>query len=151
MPDERSSRKRGVRKAIPDRVKLIAALRRFGLTIDQVQFDHNPALGLRPVDPVTGDTIPPANSPDHIELLLVAEHHEKTFGPGGEKRITTAGSDVARIAKVKRLSKEQEEMRRRMLAKTTGEPPAKKSKWPNRPFPNRKYAKKVTNDESGDE
>lgn len=129
------------RKAIPDRVKLIAALRRMGLQITEVQFDHNPALELRPVNPNTGDTIPPANDPDHIDMLLLVEHKEKTFGRGGEKRITTAGSDIGNIRKMQRLSDEQEEFRRRMLAKSTGEEEPKsrpKSNWPSRPFNNNK-------------
>ena len=137
----------GVRKAIPDRVKLIAALRRMGLTIEQVQFDHAPALALRPINPETGDTIPPANDPDHIELLLITEHKAKTFGKGGEKRITTAGSDIHAIAKTRRLAKQQEEARRRMLAKTTGDEPQEqikkkpKTKWPKRSFQNRRKDK----------
>lgn len=134
--------KGSIRKAIPDRVKLIAALRRMGLTIEEVQFDHSPALALRPINPVTGETIPPANDPDHIEMLLVAEHKEKTFGKGGEKRITTAGSDIGNIAKVRRLTAQQQEMRRRMLAKAEGVTSPKKSKWPARPLHTRKNAKK---------
>lgn len=130
------------RKAIPDRVKLIAALKRMGLTIKQVQFDHNPALALRPINPVTGDTIPPANDPDYIELLLITEHEEKTFGRGGEKRITTAGSDIGNIAKMKRVAKQQEEFRKRVLAKEQGEPEQRKSKWPKRPFNPGKNAKR---------
>lgn len=126
------------RKRIPDRVKLIAALRRYGLTIEDVEFDHDPALALRPVNPATGDTIPPANDPEHIRMLLITEHRRKTFGPGGEKRITTAGSDVGNIAKVRRLSKKQEEMRRRMLAKESGTEPKAKRKWATRPFGRRK-------------
>lgn len=124
-----------VRKAIPDRVKLIAALRRFGLVIEQVQFDHAPALALRPINPVTGDTIPPANDPEHIQMLLIVEHKAKTFGPGGEKRITTAGSDIGNIAKTRRVTKDQEDFQRRMLAKEAGEKPERKSKWPKRSFP----------------
>lgn len=124
-----------VRKPIPDRVKLLAALRRFGLSIGEVQFDHNPALALRPINKLTGDTIPPANDPEHIDMLLLGEHKAKTFGPGGEKRITTAGSDIGNIAKVRRLTKAQEESRRRMLAKAEGQEPERKTKWPKRSFP----------------
>lgn len=136
-----------VRKAIPDRVKLIAALRRMGLTIEQVQFDHNPALALRPINPETGDTIPPANDPEHIDLLLITEHKSKTFGKGGEKRVTTAGSDIHAIARMKRLEEQHEEARRRMLAKATGdepEQPKKKPgrKWGSRPFPKRRKDKR---------
>lgn len=130
------------RKAIPDRVKLIATLRRFGLKIEDVQYDHNPALALRPINPHTGDTIPPANDPDFIDMLLIAEHKEKTFGRGGEKRITTADGDVGKIAKMDRVTAAQEDFRRRMLAKDQGEePPKRKSKWASRPFPSRKNAK----------
>lgn len=141
MPDRR-------RKKIPDKVKLIAALKRMGLTIEQVQFDHNPALALRPIDPVTGDTIPSANDPNYIDLLLITEHKVKTFGKGGEKRVTTAGSDVGNIAKVRRLEKAQEEARRRMLATDTGEEPVRKSRWPKRSFQTRKYAKRGNPNES---
>lgn len=126
-----------VRKAIPDRVKLQAALRRFGLTTKDVQFDHNPALELRPYNALTGDTIPPANDPDHIDMLLVDEHKVKTFGRGGEKRVSTADGDIGKIAKVRRLTAAQEESRRRMLAKDAGETPGRKSKWPKRSFPKR--------------
>lgn len=120
------------RKTIPDRVKLIAALRRMGLTVEQVQFDHNPALCNRPINPETGDTIPPANDPEHIQMLLVSEHKVKTFGPGGEKRITTAGSDIGNHRKAIRLSKEHEEMRQRLLSKEPGQPSRPKSRWPSR-------------------
>lgn len=111
------SKQKNRRKAIPLGVKLQAALRRFGLKLEDVEFDHNPALALRDWNPVTNDTIPPANDPDFIDMLLVDEHRSKTFGPGGEKRITTAGSDINRISKVARLSKEHEAFQRRLLAK----------------------------------
>ncbi|WP_336801650.1 hypothetical protein [Kaistia sp. MMO-174] len=139
------------RKAIPDRVKLHAALRRLGLKIEQVNFDHDPPLALRPVDPDTGDTIPPANDPDHIFLVTIDEHREKTFGKGGAKRATTAGSDIHRIAKTKRLERARseresaaEDFRRRLLAREHDEPkptPQRKSTWPTRPFPSRKKPK----------
>lgn len=129
-----------IRKAIPTKVKLESALRRFGLKVSDVQFDHNPALALRPINPVTGDTIPPANSAEHIDMLLIDEHKTKTFGKGGEKRITTADGDVGKIAKMRRLTASQEESRRRMLAKDAGEEPVKKGKgkWPSRPFGNKR-------------
>lgn len=139
MSSSRSAGQKPKRKAIPDRVKLIAALRRMGLTIDDVQFDHNPALELRLINPHTGDTIPPANDPDHIDMLLIEEHKAKTFGPGGEKRITTAGSDIGNISKMRRVSADHEAFRRRMLAKDTSEEVAEpKKKWPSRPFNNKK-------------
>jgi hypothetical protein len=138
---------RSLRKKIPDRIKLEVALRRMGLKIEEVQFDHNPALGLRRIDPVTGETIPPANDPNFIDMLVhETEHKPKTFGPGGEKRITTAGGDIHAIAKVKRLEKQQAEFRRRLTAKQSceasdpdgGTARKAKAKWPKRSFPKRR-------------
>lgn len=126
--------RRPKRKRIPDRVKLIAALAAMGLTIEEVEFDHDPALGIRRVNPATGDTIPPANDPKHIKMLLIADHKVKTFGPGGEKRITTAGSDIHKINKIKNLSKAQEESRRRILEKPPREERKPKTRWPRRPM-----------------
>ncbi len=132
------------RKRIPDRVKLEAALARFGLTIDQVQFDHNPALELREWNPLTGDTIPPANDPGHIDMLTIAEHKTKTFGPGGEKRITTAGSDVNKIHKLRRLQQSQKDFQAAVLRKGDDEEtkPKRRSSFPSRPFPKRTKSKK---------
>lgn len=133
------------RKKIPDGAKLDSCLRRFGLTRADVQFDHNPALELRDWNPLTNDTIPPANDPAYIDMLLVSEHAVKTFGPGGEKRITTAGSDINRIAKVKRISREQEDFRKRLQAKADPEvepPPKKKTKWPKRQMRTKKTVSK---------
>lgn len=137
------------RKAIPDRVKLIATLRAFGLEIDQVQYDHTPPLALREWDPEKGDTIPPANDPMHIQMLRLSDHREKTFGRGGEKRISTAGSDIHAIAKVRRLSRKEEAFRNRLLERDapTAYLPADhedrgarraKPAWPKRPFPSRR-------------
>lgn len=119
-------------------MKLLAALRRFGLRPEDVQYDHNPALELRPINELTGDTIPPANDPAYIDMLLIDEHKVKTFGRGGERRITTADGDIGKIAKVKRVTAKQEEFRRNLLSKQPGEPTARKSKWPTRTFAKRK-------------
>ena len=135
------------RKKIPDRVKLIVALRAMGLEIEQVEWDHQPALALRDWNAATMDTIPPANDPIYIQMLRIAEHRCKTFGRGGEKRTTTHGSDLHAIAKVRRLSAKEEEFRRRILTKDT--PTAflaadhtdrgkRATRWPSRPFPKRK-------------
>ncbi|ELT47400.1 hypothetical protein [Brucella intermedia] len=131
------------RKKIPDRVKLIAALKRFGLTVEQVQFDHSPPLALRDVDPATGDTIPPQNDPDFIYMLTVDEHRTKTFGRGGTKRATVADGDIHKIAKANRLKEEQEGFRRRLLQNDIEreETPKPARKWPKRPFGNRKQSR----------
>lgn len=126
------------RKAIPAQVKLVAALRRFNLTTQDVQFDHNPALELRVLNTVTGDLIPPANDPDYIDMLLIDEHKVKTFGRGGEKRISTSDGDIGKIAKMRRLSAKQEESRRRMLSTEPRTEPKPKSRWPKRPMGKKK-------------
>lgn len=74
---------------------------------------------------------------DNYRPLCRECHKIKTFGRGGEKRVSTADGDVGKIAKVRRLTKAQEENRRRMLAKDSGEEPARKSQWQSRPFPKR--------------
>lgn len=124
---------RDVRKKIPDRTKLIAALRELGLTIEQVQFDHNPALGLRQRNPVTGDTIPPANSPDHIYMMVITGHRQKTTGRKGESKLSGSDGDIQNIAKLKRVERETAEFRRRLLSKDRGKPKPP-SKWPKRRF-----------------
>lgn len=140
------------RKNIPIMVKLQVALRELGLTIEEVNWDHSPPLALREWDPVREDTIPPANDPNHIHILRIEDHKTKTFGKGGEKRITTAGSDIHAIAKVKRLTEAQEDMRRRLLAKAEPEEtkpanPRRQTKWPKRSFPTRKKETKPNGDD----
>lgn len=51
--------------------------------------------------------------------------------------------DTAIVAKVRRLSKDHEEFRRRMLAKSgqAEAPPKKPSRWPSRPFPSKRQQK----------
>jgi hypothetical protein len=55
------------------------------------------------------------------------------MGRAEHKARTPADTSVA--AKLKRIAKDQEEFRRKVLAKDAGEPkPKPKSKWPRRPF-----------------
>jgi hypothetical protein len=124
------------RKPIPAMVKLEVALRAMGLTIKRVRFDHNPPLELRPLNADGTDTVPPANDPTYLQILTIEDHATKTFGT----KATTAGSDIQKIASSKRLRADQEEFRRRMLAKAgqgdpDDEPPParkRKSRWPTR-------------------
>jgi hypothetical protein len=126
------------RKAIPLGVKLHVALARFGLRLADVQFDHHPPLQLREWDEAAGDTIPPANDPAHIQMLLIAEHKAKTFGRRGEKTATTAGSDIGNIAKARRCAKRNAEFNALLAAKEPGQPRKKTSRIPSRPFQKRK-------------
>lgn len=76
---------------------------------------------------------------DNFQPLCPDCHKIKTNGLGGEKRIASYGSDKHAIAKARRITKQQEEFRRRALAKAEGrEPERKNSRWPSRPFPKRK-------------
>lgn len=129
------------RKSVPLRAQLHAALRQLGWEPHEVELDHEPALALREWDASTQDTVPPANDPRYLVWRPVPDHREKTFGRGGEKRTTTAGSDIHAIAKVRRLAADRVEFDRRLLAKSTGEAkPAetkRRAKIPSRPFPKR--------------
>lgn len=123
------------RPHIPVMVRLHAALLQLGFEPSEVQLDHDPALGLRKVDPVTGAYVPDANDPRYLIWRPRKEHAAKTTGRRGESRKGDQSSgDVPRIAKVKRLQSEQEEFRRRLLEKAPGEPRKSKSRIPSRPF-----------------
>jgi len=71
---------------------------------DKIEWDHEPALGLRERTP-DGGYIPDANDPRYIRPRRKEEHAVKTRGNGA----TTAGSDVHRIAKVRRIIRKREE------------------------------------------
>lgn len=129
------------RKAIPPMTKLIVALRALGYRIDEIEFHHDPALILRRWDAEKQDTIPPANHPDFIRILTKAEHKVQTFGTPA----TTAGSDVHRAAKMRRVTAQQDEFRSRLLAKDRGEPRQKSGRIKSRGF-----EKKITRKVSGE-
>ena len=107
--------KRPKRKAIPLHVKGIVLGRqgydcaqcRAPLGTSPIQYDHRPPLWTRPYN--TKDYVPGQLDPDYIEALHVACHDKRTNGPGGEKRITSAGSDAGTRAKVKRILKRANE------------------------------------------
>jgi len=138
----------GFRPAIPVRVKLDSVIRQEGRckacgeklgVLEDTQFDHVPALQLRSWDPEEKNTVPPANSADHIEAKHKNCHLKKTTGRKGESRKgDAANGDVPRISKIKRLSKDEAAFRQRLLEKADPLPetaPTKKSKWGKRPFP----------------
>lgn len=124
------------RLSVTDKLRIVTAQARCPLcgeklgALDGCHFDHAHALAL--------------GGPDSVGNLVAVHkdcHDRKTFGrkPGAERTVTTAGSDVGNIAKARRLTKKQEEARRRMLARGEGEWP--KSKWPKRSFPKRRKAR----------
>lgn len=119
------------RKAIPDKVKLEAVLRsvernqgrcphckeRLG-DLTGLNFDHRPALINRDVNAAGTDYVPAQLDPEFIEPMHIDCHKVRTFGPGGEKRITTAGGDIHTRDKVDRLVEGREEFCRALLAKS---------------------------------
>jgi len=130
------------RKAIPLGVKLHACLILLGFTDEQIaggiEWDHDPALAIRALDE-HGNLHPPANDPHYIRPLTKPDHAEKTRGRGA----TTAGSDVGRAAKLKRLEAMNAAYRDLILRKAEGEPPPETKKrkrpWPaGRKIQNRK-------------
>ena len=137
----------GFRKAIPVTVKLEVVIRQHSLCtkcserlgkLDDTQFDHIPAVQLRCWDPEAKDTTPRSNDPEFIFAKHADCHAKKTFGSSEE---LTRG-DVTEIARTKRIARETEDFRRRMLAKTDPDaevpPPRRpKKKWPSRSFPKR--------------
>lgn len=98
------------RRAVPMRVQRDRALalcadlmRKLGMVpVDaEVAFelDHDPALCLRPIDPTTGQHIPPQHEPSCLIWRTKEQHALKTRGRGA----TTAGSDVGEDRKTRQL------------------------------------------------
>jgi hypothetical protein len=123
-----------VRKAIPLGVKLAVALRQLGFAkSERVNFDHDPALALRPWDDEKQDFIPPQHDPDYIVIRTEPAHDKKTNGNDA----TSHGSDKHAIAKVDRVGEAEEAFRRRLLAKADPDieaPRRPRSRIPSRGF-----------------
>lgn len=132
------------RRAVPMRVQrdlalqLVADLmRKLGMVpVDvpvEFELDHTPALCLREIDPVTGQHIPHQHDPSCLIWRTKEAHAVKTHGPGGERRITTAGSDQHARRKADRLA-ENEAQRRKLdrAADLLWSPPEGASEPPKR-------------------
>jgi hypothetical protein len=130
------------RKAIPVGVKLHACLLALGYTDEEIKsgidWDHDPAIVWRSVNEAGDDLVPAMNDPHFIRPLRKATHKVKTFGAGGEQRISTRGSDVAEPRRLDKISAKHSALRTRLAQ--PGKAPKPRSKWPKRPFP--KKAKK---------
>lgn len=85
------------RPHMPLKVKLESALLALGLEPKAVQWDHDPALGLREYDEETRIYTPAANDPRYIVPRTIPAHALKTDGPPA----TSAGSDKNMIAKTR--------------------------------------------------
>lgn len=138
------------RKAIPLGVRLEVALRQLagllGCAPGDLALDHDPALNWRPWNSDQSDTVPPANDPACLVYRRKkGDHDVKTFGPGGEKRIHTRGSDLSEPLRLDRISKKHSESQQRILSKGSATPteitsaparkPSRSSKMNSRPFP----------------
>jgi len=147
------------RKAIPDYVKVCAAVRwalerkgpmdiNLKEDLRTLQYDHRPPLSSRQYDTEAGDFIPPQNDPDHIVAVPKDEHLERTSGrkAGAEKTVTTRGSDVGEAARVRKI-KNNDALHRAAMASKAGDfrasaeilanarPKKPKKKIPSKPFP----------------
>ena len=129
------------RKHISLLTKLHAALYQLGFEPHEVELDHAPALALREWDEAAQDTIPPASDPRYLVWMPKAEHAVKTRGAGA----TTAGSDIGKMKKLRKLVAKETAFRERVLAKggqaTAPKPKKPRRPWPSRPIPNRKRSK----------
>lgn len=118
------------RKAIPDRIKVCVLEREVrrlnGWPPDtRLDYDHDPALQLRAINSAGTDYDPAQLDPDYIYVKRDTDHDRKTFTDNG-----TGRGDITTIAKVKRISKEQEDFRRRVLAKPPGHKRERSGRWP---------------------
>ena len=75
------TRTTGRRKSISMRTKLIVTLRELGLTIEEVQFDHDPALSQRKWSERRNDFVPAQDDAAHIKLLLITDHKRRLLVP----------------------------------------------------------------------
>jgi hypothetical protein len=117
-------------------------------TVANTHFDHRPPASERKFDTDAWDTIPPFHDPAHIEAITVAAHNKRSNGPGGTKRIHTAGSDAGNRRKARNVAAAQVEHADAMAAKASGRPRPKprkpRQKIPGRSFPTgRKFSSRA--------
>lgn len=116
------------RRTIPLSIKLAVALRALGVKASDINWSHEPALGLRAINEDGTDYDPPQHDPEYIFIRTKVQHSHITNKNNG-----TGRSDKGAIAHVRHLTEAQEETRRRILARNEGEPKPK-SRWAKRKF-----------------
>ena len=125
------------RKSIPLATQLEVALRQLaksmGVDASALELNHNPACNFRPWNASKTDTIPPANDAAALEWIASDVHKVQTFGPGGERRIHTRGSDVSEPRRLDRINARHVEFRAKVLSVAKTRMPRKRS-WPKRGF-----------------
>jgi hypothetical protein len=103
------------RKPTPIKIQLEVAKRQLaellGHDLDklpELQLDHDPALGLRPVDETGLDYSPGQHDPRFLVWRTKGDHARKTTGRKGESKLSISGNgDVSRIAKAERIEKKR--------------------------------------------
>lgn len=105
----------------------------------QIEFDHRPPLSERELTrgPYPDFELiydPPANDLYYIQAVLKKPHDKRSHGPGGEKRITTAGSDSGNRRHYKDLRDDHNAHLDRMNAKARGEKPERTGSIQSRGF-----------------
>ena len=133
--------KRPKRKAIPKKIKIQVWRQQQAIcpeckefiiitpSGDNIQYDHRPAIIMRPVNAAGTDYEPPQNDPNHIEALHKACHLRRTVGRvvGASRTVTTKGSDIWLKSKFNRLEG-------RLKPRKKASIPQRKNPWPKRKF-----------------
>ena len=110
---------------------LIIMRNRLLLDCGPVEWDHCPALELRPLNAAGDDYDPPQHDPRYIQPLVKVDHDRKTNGP----RHDHSQGDKGKIAKVKRLERRPILREAFKMGKE-----ARKGEYPDKrdcPYPNR--------------
>ena len=109
------------RKSIPLGVKLAVALRALGVKASEIDYSHEPALGLRAINDDGTDYKPAQLDPEFIFIRARAAHDEITFKDNG-----TGRGDLTAIAHVRRTASKHGAHVQRIAAKGTGQKPPPK-------------------------
>lgn len=102
---------RPARKFIPIGIRLQACLYLLGFdpVNEKIEWDHDPALGLRAVNADGTDYEPAQLDPRFIRPMRKADHLAKTTGRKGESKFSSnGGGDTSRVAKARRTLAEAE-------------------------------------------
>ena len=97
-----------------------------------MEWDHNPALAMRPLNADQTDYEPAQLDPRYIRPMSGQEHKDKTFG----NHVPLSG-DVSVAAKIKRVERKNREFWNKLIG-TEPEQVKPKRVWPSRKFQNRK-------------
>jgi hypothetical protein len=121
------------RKPLPLSAKLAVALRTLGVTESDIDWSHEPALGLRAINEAGTDYLPAQHDPAFIFIRTREIHDAITFKDNG-----TGRGDLTAIAHVKRVGKKHEGHLAAIAAKLLGDeaavPERRVRKIPGRPF-----------------